>query len=64
MMALRHVRSTTELLEDLSLRGTKAELLEAVTIWDKAVAVAQEARQACLDLVDEEIAAWTGNIEE
>ena len=58
MMAMRHVRSATDHLEDLSLRGTKAELLEAVGIWDKAVASAQEARQACLDLVGAEVEAW------
>lgn len=56
--ALRFVRQATVHLEDVAENGSKAQLLEAVALWEDAIRQGQEARKACVELLDEEVEAW------
>ena len=55
---LRALQRSTALLEEATRQGSKADILRALSVWEKALAETQDAKNTCLGLLSEEVEAW------
>ncbi|MDF2440722.1 MAG: hypothetical protein JWN98_1706 [Abditibacteriota bacterium] len=56
--SLRTLQRATALFEEATRQGSKADLMRALSNWEKALAETQDAKNTCLGLLSEEIEAW------
>jgi len=55
---LRSLQRATALFEEATRQGSSADVLRALSVWEKALAEAQDAKNTCLGLLSEEVEAW------
>lgn len=55
---LRSLQRATALFEEATRQGSNADVLRALSVWEKALAETQDAKNTCLGLLSEEIEAW------
>lgn len=56
--SLRALQRATALLEEATRQGSKADILHALSVWEKTLAETQDDKNTCLGLLSEEIEAW------
>lgn len=60
--AMNSVGVAARTVQIASQRGTKTEMLDALTTYDKALAGADKAREQCLGFLGEEVEQWIGEV--
>lgn len=58
--AMNTLMTASRALQIAAQRGTKTEMLDAMALWDKALADSQKARKTCVGFLGEEVEQWIG----
>jgi hypothetical protein len=56
--SLRTLQRATAMFEEAARQGSNADLMRALSVWEKALAETQDAKNTCLGLLSEEVEAW------
>jgi hypothetical protein len=59
-IAMDMLMTTSHALQNATRHGTKTEMLDAMSLWDKALADSQTARTTCMGFLGEEVEQWIG----